>query len=341
MSKRWVNRPEGSTWGDWGDDDQLGRVNLLTPERVKAAIAEVHEGLTFCLSLPLNLPGGNTVNPKRLPPKFGPVFHPPGSDHVYYNMDWNAVQEGNMDVSSDECTTFWNQYSTQWDSFAHVGSQFDADGDGEPERVYYNGFRAGEEVLGPEHPEGMGARALSVAGMAKACMQGRGVMLDMATHLGTGRTVVGYDLLMRMLDADKIVVEEGDFFLFHTGWDDMILSMNGKPDAKKLHSSGAVLDGYDPKILQWITDSGVVALISDNMAVEDSQGYGETQGGCSRLPLHRHCLFRLGVHLGELWELSALANALRERGRSRFLLTAPPLRLPGAVGSPATPIATI
>lgn len=341
MSKRWVNRPEGSTWGDWGDDDQLGRVNLLTPERVKAAIAEVHEGLTFCLSLPLNLPGGNTVNPKRLPPKFGPVFHPPGSDHVYYNMDWNAVQEGNMDVSSDECTTFWNQYSTQWDSFAHVGSQFDADGDGEPERVYYNGFRAGEEVLGPDHPEGMGARALSVAGMAKACMQGRGVMLDMAAHLGTGRTVVGYDLLMRMLDADKIVVEEGDFFLFHTGWDDMILSMNGKPDAKKLHSSGAVLDGYDPKILQWITDSGVVALISDNMAVEDSQGYGETQGGCSRLPLHRHCLFRLGVHLGELWELSALANALRERGRSRFLLTAPPLRLPGAVGSPATPIATI
>jgi kynurenine formamidase len=341
MTKRWVNRPEGSTWGDWGDDDQLGRVNLLTPERVKAAVAEVQEGLTFCLSLPLDMPGGNSVNPKRHPPKFGPVFHPPGSDSVYYNMDWNKVQEGNMDVSSDECTTFWNQYSTQWDSFAHVGSQFDANGDGEPERVYYNGFRAGEEVLGPEHAEGMGARALSVAGMAKACMQGRGVMLDMVAHVGTGRTVVGYDALMRMLDADKIVVEEGDFFLFHTGWDDMILKMNGKPDAKKLHANGAVLDGYDPKLLQWVTDSGVVALISDNMAVEDSQGYGETQGGCSRLPLHRHCLFRLGVHLGELWELSALAKALRERGRSRFLLTAPPLRLPGAVGSPSTPIATI
>ena len=37
MTKRWVNRPEGSTWGDWGDDDQLGRVNLLTAERIKAA----------------------------------------------------------------------------------------------------------------------------------------------------------------------------------------------------------------------------------------------------------------------------------------------------------------
>ena len=341
MTKRWVNRPEGSTWGDWGEDDQLGRVNLLTPEKVKAAVSEVQDGRSFCLSLPLDLPGGNSVNPKRHPPKFGVVNHPPGSDGVYYNLVWKDYQDGNMDVSSDECTTLWNQYSTQWDSFAHVGSLFDANGDGEPESVYYNGFRAGEEILGPDHADGMGARVLSVGGMAKASMQGRGVILDMVPHVGTGRTVVGYDSLMEMLDADKIIVEEGDFFLFHTGWDDMILDMAGDPDAKKLHSSGAVLDGYDEKLLQWITDSGVVAIISDNMAVEDSSGFGESQGGCSRLPLHRHCLFRLGVHLGELWHLSELATALRDQGRSRFLLTAPPLYLPGAVGSPSTPIATI
>ena len=36
-----------------------------------------------------------------------------------------------------------------------------------------------------------------------------------------------------------------------------------------------------------------------------------------------------------------LADWLRARGRYRFLLTAPPLRLPGAVGSPATPVATV
>ena len=47
MTKRWVNRPEGSTWGDWGDDDELGRKNLLTPARIKAAAAEVQEGLAF------------------------------------------------------------------------------------------------------------------------------------------------------------------------------------------------------------------------------------------------------------------------------------------------------
>jgi hypothetical protein len=37
----------------------------------------------------------------------------------------------------------------------------------------------------------------------------------------------------------------------------------------------------------------------------------------------------------------ALADWLCANNRSRFLLTTPPLRLPGAVGSPTTPIATV
>ncbi len=57
--------------------------------------------------------------------------------------------------------------------------------------------------------------------------------------------------------------------------------------------------------------------------------------------MHAHCLFKLGVYLGEMWYLSELADWLRANKRSRFLLTAPPLRLPGAVGSPASPIATV
>jgi hypothetical protein len=60
-----------------------------------------------------------------------------------------------------------------------------------------------------------------------------------------------------------------------------------------------------------------------------------------QLPLHEHCLFKLGIHLGELWYLTELATWLRQNRRSRFLLTAPPLRLPGAAGSPVTPVATV
>jgi len=59
------------------------------------------------------------------------------------------------------------------------------------------------------------------------------------------------------------------------------------------------------------------------------------------LPLHEHCLVKLGIHLGELWWFCALSALLRAHGRSAFLLTAPPLRLPGAVGSPVTPVATV
>ena len=60
-----------------------------------------------------------------------------------------------------------------------------------------------------------------------------------------------------------------------------------------------------------------------------------------RGPLRAHCLFKLGVVLGEIWYLSALADWLKAHQRNRFLLTAPPLRLPGAVGSPAPPVGRV
>jgi hypothetical protein len=109
-----------------------------------------------------------------------------------------------------------------------------------------------------------------------------------------------------------------------------------------LNKSCTGLDGRDDRLKQWITDSGVVALISDNRAVEFE--YAGPPPGVERGPLlglHELCLFKLGVHLGELWYLTELARWLREHKRHYFLLTAPPLHLPGAVGSPANAIATV
>jgi len=68
VPRRWRARPEHSNWGDFGDDDEVGRLNLITPERRRQAALEVREGLAFCLSLPLDLPGGNLLVPQRLPP---------------------------------------------------------------------------------------------------------------------------------------------------------------------------------------------------------------------------------------------------------------------------------
>jgi hypothetical protein len=57
-NQRWTPRPPGSTWGDWGPDDERRQLNLLTPEKVLQGVAEVKTGKTFCLSLPLDYPGG-------------------------------------------------------------------------------------------------------------------------------------------------------------------------------------------------------------------------------------------------------------------------------------------
>ena len=113
------------------------------------------------------------------------------------------------------------------------------------------------------------------------------------------------------------------------------------PDGDKLGSSYAVLDGRDDALLQWITEAGFASLIADNYGVEAVPSRPGGPTAHAGLPLHQHCLFKLGVNLGEMWYLTELATWLRQHKRNRFLLTAPPLRLTGAVGSPATPIATV
>jgi hypothetical protein len=346
MARRWVRRPEGSTWGDFGEDDQLGRLNLLTPEKVRQGVAEAREGLAFCLSLPLDYPGGSKLNPRRFPPELRPTLRG-GKPNI--NFPLARENPAWTDVISDDAVLMWTQYSTQWDSLAHVGRLFDADGDGEPEAVYYNGYRGGEHVIGPVDYRGdretpregpIGARALGVEPMAVKAIQGRAVMVDLHAHVGRARAMVGYDALMRVLEADRVVVEPGDIVCVHTGFDEVLLEMRRDPDPHTLETACAALDGRDPALLRWVTDSGVVALVSDNYGVEAVPGR-PAEGPHAMLPLHEHCLFKLGAPLGELWHLSPLARWLREHGRSRFLLTAPPLRLPGAVGSPVTPVGTV
>lgn len=338
---RWRIRPEGSNWGDFGPDDQRGRLNLVTPEKVLQGMREVREGLVFCLSLPLDYPGGSVLNPRRRPPVLRPTVR--GGRH---NMNYRLADDdpAQTDVVSDDEVTLCTQYSTQWDSLCHVGQLFDADGDGVAEPVYYNGFRPGEDVLGPEDIGGeepaSRADALGIANMAEACVQGRAVMVDLHAEYGDARTFVGYDELMRVLDKDGIEIERGDMVCLHTGFAELLLSMNRNPDPGRVENACAVLDGRDGRLLQWITDSGLSVLVADNYAVEGLPARSH-DGCCASLPLHEHCLFKLGIHLGELWHLTPLAAWLRAHGRSRFLLTAPPLRLPGAVGSPATPVGTV
>ena len=97
--KRWTHRPEGSNWGDFGADDQLGRVNLLTQEQVLKGVREVQLGKAFCLSLPLDLPGGMALNPRRKPPRLSGTER----DGVpYMNFPMENLDPSSIDVLSDD-----------------------------------------------------------------------------------------------------------------------------------------------------------------------------------------------------------------------------------------------
>src|SRR3954466_4104249 len=182
MAQRWKQKPAGSNWGEFGPDDQRGRMNYVTREKVLQGIAEVKEGISFALSLPLDYPGGAGLNPRRSPPRLAATIRDgksAGKQNFCFPL---ADDEPELtDVVSDDRELLTLQYSTQWDSFAHIGSRFGADGDGKREIVFYNGFRAGEDLVPPSERsdsepwatyEGTKAKALGIENLAEHGAQG-------------------------------------------------------------------------------------------------------------------------------------------------------------------------
>lgn len=95
--------PKGNAWGLFGKDNNLGMLNLLTPEVVQAAAREIKEGTRFGLDWKLNALGQ---------PSFGrQPFHQ------------KIVNKAPRTVN-DDVLTFNTQGSTQWDGFRHFGSVF-------------------------------------------------------------------------------------------------------------------------------------------------------------------------------------------------------------------------
>jgi hypothetical protein len=343
MPKRWRRRPEGSNWGDFGEDDQVGRLNLITPDRRLAAAREIQAGLSFALSLPLDVPRGAGLLDSRTGPKLfaTPAYNTPLDELFRRRLGDAAPPAGCVDISCDDGVTLYLQYSTQWDALCHFGGLFDADEDGVDEALYYNGWSAGDMLM----PEAGGplARRLGIENMATAGAQGRGVLVDLTRAFGTERRAVGYRDLRRAMDEQQVVVETGDFLCLRTGYAERLWEMGEAVDRAEMARTGAVLDGADAELQQFIRESGLVAICADNLAVEADDGpvRHPLSKGYTLYPLHNLCLFRLGVHLGELWWFRDLAAWLQANGRNRFFLTAPPLNLPGAAGSPLTPIATV
>lgn len=101
--------PHGNAWGMFGDQDELGMLNLLTPQNTAAAAREIIDGVRVSTDWALNSMAT-------------PCFGRSAFEHVVKNKAPRAV--------NDDILIFNTQSSSQWDGFRHYGSK---------QGTYFNG----------------------------------------------------------------------------------------------------------------------------------------------------------------------------------------------------------
>ncbi len=291
-------------WQEFGPDDTLGSINLLTPERVTAGAALVRTGEMISLDLPLNLPD---------PPMFG---------RKRYRHEIFALSRNEMD---DRLDGFHPQASTQWDALSHV-------------RCREHGFWGGRTQDPTDAPNGLGIDRWAEHGIA-----GRGVLLDISGWMRTaGRpldpfepVMITADELSSALRAQNETLHPGDILCIHTGWVDAYkaLGEDGRDRIAKTPSSAGLR--ADEAMARFLWDAHIGALCCDNPAVE------ATPGDPGIGSLHRRLLPLLGLALGEFFDFERLTERCRALGRWSFFFVAAPLRLPNGIGSPGNALAIL
>ncbi|HWW44384.1 MAG TPA: cyclase family protein, partial [Acidimicrobiia bacterium] len=101
---------EVRNWGRWGTDDEIGTLNLITDDVVRAAAAEIRVGRRLALGLALNERG----------PQTGVI---PGRDNPTHEMimvDTPLTGDPSDFTTSDDKVVLALQAATHWDALAHV-----------------------------------------------------------------------------------------------------------------------------------------------------------------------------------------------------------------------------
>lgn len=309
----YVNDRTPNNWGRWGELDERGTANLLTPERVVAASKLIQTGQVISLAIPLDSTG--PVHPTR-----SNVVHMYG----YTGSDFVAGSIAGRDYpnfqGTDDYIFMPLQGSTQLDGLAHF---FYKD-------TMYNGFWIGNVEAYA------GARRGSIHQM-KDRLVGRGVLLDIARYKGVEHLAGGYGITPEDLDgaaaAQGVEVGEGDLLLLRTGHVPWFYSL---ADKNEFWSAGA--PGITTACVDWIAEKDIAVLATDNIAVEVEPF---EEGWEHVYPIHARLIRDLGLTLGEVWWLDDLAEACASIGRYEFFLSTPPLNVTNASGSPANPIAIL
>lgn len=292
---------ETTNWGRWGDDDERGALNLLSPEIILAAAASVTRGRVYPLGIPIQPDGVPLLDYRGKPMR---LTLQDSTDEGIYDVYGAKPGTG----AHEDVMIFASHTTSHMDALIHVYE------DGH----HYNGVPSGAmKALG-------GATRLGiekVGGFAS-----RAVLLDMARHFGDprwvepGRNITGADL-GAAADAQGVEVRAGDVVLIRTGYLQMWYEQGGETGFAQ---PGIGLDAAD-----WLASRDVVAVGSDNAAVEvipfDENDF---------LGVHKVLLVRRGIYMLEFLDLSVPAADESWEG----LLAVAPLKVTGATGSPVNPI---
>jgi hypothetical protein len=363
-----------SNWGRWGDDDELGALNLLgSDEAFDGLVAAISRGRVgigrFTLQLSMT---GEVINPDPeqpgviFPGEEGPQWpstdtgdpaFPPRTPARRDNttpVEPEPVAGGVAFVDDKFVTDAFLQGTTHVDALGHawygdeIYNGFSARTT-ETEKTFETtllgtkgidsipGNRDGETLTEVTTTRGLSRSDVTLPG--ESGIAGRGVLLDVGRALDAGdehgRLPLGYGVTYE--DLMHTAESQGTELRER----DILLVRTGAVErTRDPDAEWAPLDEpglvYSEELVEWVADSDIPYIGADNLAVE--KVVQEIDGETYVIPLHGAFLRDLGVYLNEILDLSTLGAACAEDGIYEFLFTAAPLNVERASGSPVNPV---
>ena len=299
-----------SNWGRWGQDDQLGTLNLVTPQRRAAAAALVREGITVSCAWPITVrEDPDALHPPRHYMMVSGESEPPeGSRGRSNSLDvWMIAPHGLTITHLDApCHTFWRSAPDK-------------------PRVMYNGHAA--NAVRTRDGATVGSVELVGDGIV-----GRGVLLDLARVRGTDWLEPGTPFFVEDLEAAEraqdVRVESGDLLLIRTGYA-KLRQEQGPPQPFKQ-------PGPHPTCLPWFKERDIGMLACDT--ANDLHPMLYPQLGH---PVHGVGMAGMGLWLMDNGYYEDLTPVCARLNRWTFLLSIGALKLKNGTGSPVNPIALL
>jgi len=296
---------EVSNWGRWGDDDELGTLNLIDDAAVARGLAAARTGARIPLAIRLDANG----------PQLGTI---PGRINPLHAMvAINTPYTGDVDdfCSSDDILTLGLQSCTHWDALAHVGYS----------GLLYNGFPASSTTA---------ERGATKCGIHKVTsIVSRAILLDVARALGHDvlppRHMISEADLEAAVELAGARPEPGDIALVRTGQMTFL-----KARDREGYTLGEQ-PGLTTHTIRWFRRHDVAAVATDTLAMEVFPCENPTV----LFPVHMIQLRDMGLTQGQNFDLEGLSAHCAADGTYEMLLVANPEPVTGGTGAPVNPVA--